>query len=209
MSYQHPMFVGLSMSILTVLLLCSQAAGFNPQPEPPGALPDTWRVEGYIDLYAQTTSQTGLDMPFGIDPGIVGDAALDFSAGVIARFTAPTTADSKPHDGLYDVEFEYLLLRIGDTTWDQTLLGTIQFQVLDGLVNGCSGIYTDTMPSHPDLSFELPASPGTWQALDERDDVNLGTVAGTYELRDGVVPEPVTLSLMALGGLALLRRRPA
>ena len=63
------------------------------------------------------------------------------------------------------------------------------------------------MPAHPDLSLALPASPGTWEALDKRDDANLGTVMGTYELRDGIIPEPMTACLLVLGGLAVIRRR--
>jgi hypothetical protein len=87
--------------------------------------------------------------------------------------------------------------------------GNMMFQVAGGIVTGCSGRLTDTMPEHPDLSFALPASPGTWEALDERGRVNLGRVTGNYSLRDGAVPEPSTLVLLALGvvSLAWWRRR--
>ena len=132
---------------------------------------------------------------------------MDFSAGIIAWFDAPSTADDTPVDGLYDVEFEYLLLQIGDTSWDETMPGTIMFQVADGIVVGCEGIVTHTMPLHPDLSFAPPASPATWQALDLRGDVNLGVVRGCYSLRDGIVPEPATACLLAIGALAMTRRR--
>jgi hypothetical protein len=94
-----------------------------------------------------------------------------------------------------------------DTTWDQTMPGTIQFQVSGGVVNVCTGVVTVTMPDHPDLSFALPASPGMWNALDKRDDVDLGVVTGDYSLRDGIVPEPATACLLALGGLAMMRRQ--
>ncbi len=191
------------VSVALLLVRCGQAAGFNPQPEPPGK----WYVEGYIDLWAQAVDPTGTEVPFGIDRDIVGDAVVDFSAGVIARFDAPSTADGKLVDGLYDAEFEYFLVRIGDTTWDETMPGTIQFQVSGGEVNDCWGVITTTMPGHPDLSFALAASPGTWNALDERDDVDLGVVTGTYSLRDGIVPEPATACLLALGAVTLIRKR--
>jgi len=189
--------------IASLLVFSSRAAAFNPQPEPPGK----WYVEGFIDMWADAMDPTDTAPPFGIDPDIVGDASSDFAASVIARFSAYANADDKPVDGLYDAEMEYFRLRIGDTTWDETMPGTMQFQVTDGLVTACSGIYTVTMPDHPDLSFALPSSPATWEAHDERGDVDLGVVTGTYSLRDGTVPEPTTLGLLALGGLAMIRRR--
>ncbi|MDY7011212.1 MAG: PEP-CTERM sorting domain-containing protein [Planctomycetota bacterium] len=208
MNCQRIKCVVFCVSISTMLVVCSQAVGFNPQPEPPGIpQPDNWYVEGFVDMCAQAVDPTSAAMPFGIDPHIVGDAVVDFSAGVIARFDAPSTAYGKPVDGLYDADFQYFLLRMGDTIWNETMLGTIQFRVSDGMVDGCSGVITYTIPSHPDLSFALPASPGTWVALDERDEVNLGTVTGTYTLRDGIVPEPATLSLLAFGMPAMLKRR--
>ena len=186
------------LSIASLLVLGGQAAGFNPQPEPPAS----WYVEGYIDMWAQAIDPTGAEMPFGIDPYIVGDAMLDFSAGVIARFDAPTAAAAdKPVDGLYDADFEYFGLQIGDTTWDQTMPSAIQFQVVGGVVNGSTGIYTDTLPAHPDLSFALPASPGSWVAQDKRDDVDLGVITGTYSLRDGeVLPDPCLIGDTNLSG---------
>ena len=74
-------------------------------------------------------------------------------------------------------------------------------------MTGVSVVITNTMPSHPDLSFMLPASPGQWEALDERDGYNAGSIMGTYVLRDGIVPEPPTLVLTAMGLLAFGRRR--
>ena len=198
--------VSVCVSIAFSLMLCDQAAAFNPQPEPPGM----WYVEGFVDMWATAVAPTGAATPFGIDPDIAEDGVVDFSAEVIARFTAQTTSDGGPADGQYDVVCEHFLLRIGDTTWDETMPGTMQFQVVGGVVNGLNVAYTQTMPAHPDLSLALPTSPGTWGASDERDDrgnVDLGTVTGTYALRDGIVPEPMTACLLVLGGLAVIRRR--
>jgi PEP-CTERM motif-containing protein len=199
--------IGISGAVISVTLLsvfAGQAGAFNPQPEPPG---DLWKVEGFIDLWTQVIDPTTEEMPFGIDQDIVGDSIVDFESEVIARFSAPITGGDQPADGVYDAVFEYFQVRIGNTTWDQTMPGSIQFKLTDGVVTGWSGIYTDTMPEHPDLSFMFPASPGTWEALDERNDVNLGVVKGTYSLRDGTVPEPATGLLLMLGMAAMLLRR--
>ncbi len=100
-------------------------------------------------------------------------------------------------------------LRIGDTRWDETMIPaeSIAFELQGGLVIGISGMVTITRPEHPDLGFFLPRSPGTWVATDDRDGVNLGTISGNYELRDGVVPEPGTLALVLTSTLILSRCR--
>ena len=198
------MCVSVCVSIAFPLVLCSQAAAFEPQPEPLG----WWYVEGFVDMWVTAVDPTGEETPFDIDRDMASDGVMDFSAEVIARFAAASTADDEPVDGQYDVVVEHFLLRIGDTTWDETMPGTMmQFNVIGGVVNGLDVAYTCTMPAHPDLSLALPASPGTWEALDKRDDANLGTVMGTYELRDGIIPEPMTACLLVLGGLAVIRRR--
>jgi len=194
-----------AVSILSLLVLCGQASAFTPQQ----GLPGEWRVEGFADLWVETINAFNSVTPFGIDPSMASDGVVDFSAGMIAMFNAPDAeGDGQADDGLYNASFSYFRLRIGDTMWDETMPAAIQFQVNGGLVTGASGPYTVTRPEHPDLSFALPASPGTWEALDERGDVNRGTIAGTYSLRDGVViPEPASLSLFGLGVLAMMRRR--
>jgi hypothetical protein len=188
--------------VALVLVISDQAVAFNPQPEPPGK----WYVEGYIDMWVDAIDPTDTQTPFGLDPTIAGDAALDFSAGIIARFAAASDADGEPVDGLYDAEIEYFDLQIGDTSWDETP-SSLQFQVFGGDVNACAGHFTVTMPEHPDLSFYLPTSPPTWDARDERGDVDLGVVAGHYELRDAIVPEPATACLLAVSTMALVGKR--
>ena len=121
MKSRPEIYVAVCVSVASVLALCSPAAGFNPQPEPPGK-PGNWYVEGFMDLTVDAVDPTGEDTPFGIDENIAGDADVDFSAGVIAWFDAASTADDKPVDGSYDVLLEYFDLRIGDTTWDLSLI---------------------------------------------------------------------------------------
>jgi len=212
MRCRQSMYATACVAISLLLVLCGQAAaeGFNPQPEPPGS----WSVEGYIDMWIEVADQTTAAMPFGINPDIVGDSDVDFSAGIIARFDADTTADEKPVDGEYSAELQFFQVQIGNTNWDETMPNTgILLEVTGGVVSGMGGNMTCTVPAHPDLEFWLPTSPGQWEARDERsdrDEVDLGLIRGTYALRDGVVPEPSSLTLLCIGTFSLLafcRRR--
>jgi len=203
--------------VSAALILLVTSAAYAPPVGPPAGgaftprqgLPGEWHVEGYVDLSAETINQMNGVTPFGVDSAITNGVFIDFSAATIAMFNAPDAeGDGKADDGLYDVSLDYFRLRIGDTMWDETLPGSIQFEVNGGLVMGVGGAISPTVHEHPDVSFALPTSPGTWEALDERGDVNHGTITGIYVLRDGgVIPEPASLSLLAIGGLALTRRR--
>jgi hypothetical protein len=192
--------------VVLVLGLCGRAVAFNPQPGPQGT---RWRIEGFADLLATTMETSDTVPPFGVDPAVVGDEEVDFSAGMIALFDAPDNeGDGRPDDGAYPADLQYFLAEIGDTTWDHTMPnGGLRLQVEGGLVAGVAVSLTDTMPAHPDLAFMLPASPGTWKAVDERNGLNLGTIEGTYTLRDGTVPEPATLALLGLGAAVVAARR--
>ena len=55
------------------------------------------------------------------------------------------------------------------------------------------GIYTITMPSHPDLEFMFLASPGTWVEKDDRYRNNVGTISGKYVLRGRDVKPQVSV----------------
>jgi hypothetical protein len=190
------------------VLLCvgNPALGFNPQPEPPA---NQWGVEGFIDLTALTAAPTSAAMPFGVAPEIIGDDQVDFHGGIRASFIAPDNdGDLKPDDGVYTATTEFFDLVVGDTQWSHTMIvRDFDFQLQGGVITGVRGVITPTDIAHPDLEFMFPASPGEWVATDERYGVNLGTISGTYALRDAVVPEPSTLSLLAIGALALTFRR--
>ena len=192
---------------LTLLLsgLCGQADAFTPRA---GPLQDSWKIEGFIEMTAKTMDPANAKPPFDIDEAIVSNDVPDFYAGIIATFDAPDDGVGRPNDGEYTAELQYFRVQIGNTNWDESMFSSdMLFQVGNGFVTGASVMFTYTMPAHPDLRFMFPASPGEWQAVDERDGHNVGTIGGTYELKDGTVPEPATLSLLAIGALALIRRR--
>jgi len=95
-----------TVSIASLLALCGQAAGsLTPQQ----GLPGEWRIEGYIDMWAESINPTNAKIPFGIDPSMASDGVVDFSAGIIAAFDAPDAeGDGKADDGLYDATVEHL-----------------------------------------------------------------------------------------------------
>lgn len=186
------------VAVTTAILLFSvnnSVVAFNPQLEPQS---DTWLVEGFINMTALEISPTGAAMPFGVDRTIIGDNQIDFRVGIIARFTAAdSTGDGKPDDGTYTPKIERFRVQIGNTGWDETMPNhNLNFQVQRGAVTGVSVMLTETMPSHPDLEFMFPASPGTWVAKDERDEDNVGTIFGSYALRDGEVINRPQISVL-------------
>ncbi|MBW2244813.1 MAG: hypothetical protein JRH01_22765 [Deltaproteobacteria bacterium] len=74
-------------------------------------------------------------------------------------------------------------LRIGDTLWDDSMPHDPPLvRFLGGEAIGILVPFTVTLPQHPDLMFQFPASPGTWEALDDDGVSNNGSITGTYEL---------------------------
>jgi len=95
--------------------------------------------------------------------------------------------------------------------------------VSGGTIEGMMEIYSTLTFEGWDFSISgVPVPLGTYTRFDERDPLP-GALSGTFgsgetftnnfELRGGgklvLIPEPATLSLLALGGLLLIRRRGA
>ncbi len=182
-----------SVVFIPTMLLCtgSPVFAFNPQLEPQA---NTWKVEGYIDMTAlEIMPASDMTTPFGVDVAIIGDGRVDFHAEIIATFTATDyDGDLMPDDGFYTPTMRFFDVFMGNAQWDETMFSPdLEFQVQSGLVTGWRCTLTTTMPSHPDLEFKFPSSPGTWIAIDERNDINLGTNSGIYSLRDGIVYEAI------------------
>lgn len=178
------------IGIVVLVLLCvgDSAVGFNPQPEPPA---NQWGIEGFIDMTALKTAPTGSTVPFGVDSEIIGDDLVDFHAGIRASFIAPDDdGDLKPDDGLYAATTEFFDVVIGDTQWSHTIISRdFDLQLDRGVVTSVRCVISGTLREHPDLEFTLASSFGNWIATDERYGDNLGTISGTYALRDAIVLE--------------------
>jgi hypothetical protein len=197
------------------LLLCAgnPVLGFNPQPEPPA---NQWGIEGFIDMTALIAEPTGTAMPFGLDSEIIGDEQVDFHAAIKASFIGQDTdGDLMLDDGIYAATTEFFELSLGDTVWSHTMFTRdFDFQLQRGVVTDVRGVFTETGNDHPDLAYMFQASPGAWVATDERFEDNLGTISGSYTLRDGVVvvPEPASiitwsLIILILFGIVTWRSR--
>ena len=187
------LFVAINTAI-TLFFISNLATAFNPQPEPPA---DLWRIEGFINLTALEIATTGSDIPFGVDEGLVADDIIDFRIAIVATFKAPdSSGDGKPDDGVYSPVIEYFRVQIGNTRWDETMPSEeLALQVQHGLVTGVRAVVTATRPTHPDLALKFPASPGTWEATDDRDGVDLGTISGSYSLLDAEVSDKPQISV--------------
>jgi hypothetical protein len=177
-------------------------AAWTPQATSPGQ----WRIEGFAALLTTKMEATNPSLPFGLDRSIVSDGIVDFSAAFRGSFFAPdNTGDGFPDDGFYTLALEEFIVQIGDTSWDETMPATrVEVQINQGLAIGIDFAITPTLRSHPDLRFRHPTSPGTWEALDERDDENNGTVSGTYTLTDGLIAPPQSIPAISVAGILTL-----
>jgi hypothetical protein len=170
------------------------ALAFNPQPEPPGS----WSIEGFVDLTATEYEPTiPGSLPFGLSSGVL-DPGLQpaFSIALQGQFKAP--GDVGPTAGRYLGTFDVFRLQIGSAMWNTTDAAALAFELMSG--NTHVYVTGNTMlANRPNLQLNLPASPGTWSALDVVGGAIRGRIGGTYTLRDGVVPEPSAVLLAAFG----------
>jgi hypothetical protein len=196
----HNLIRGTTIVAAVILFAASRPAlAFNPQPEPPGR----WSIEGYIDLTATEYEPTiPGSLPFGLSSGILDPGGQPaFTAAVRGQFSAPGAAS--PPAGRYLGTFDVFRLQIGNAMWNTKDAAALAFELMSG--NTHVYVTGNTMLSdRPNLQLNLPASPGTWSALDVVDGAIRGRIGGTYTLRDGVVPEPSAVLLAAFG----LVRRP-
>ena len=167
-------------------------------------------VQGDIQLVVVSATSGA----FGLDTIPVGTTFL-------ARINAVSADGSVfPQDGEARTIVTDFSLQIGDTSWDETMAPpgeAMKFTFLfgNGGVMGLTAQITVTIPAHPDLIFYLPASPGTWEAIDVTQvvdpttggeiEVDRGIVSGTYSC-DGlqVVPLPASVCLLGSGLLGLV-----
>ena len=162
--------------------------------------------------HAAVGSGTGSSGQVGGGPAVVGGVEATFenvTAGglLIGDFAATHIADLTPE--LAD-SIDFLLLTDPLQMWEIDFTGAFSGQIT--LTFG----YDDTnlLPgmAEEDLGIFHRLDNGTWELLDP---VALDTVNNTVSVETaslstfaiGAVPEPAAMSLLALGGVALIRRR--
>jgi hypothetical protein len=170
------------------------ALAFNPQPEPPGS----WSIEGFVDLTATEYQPTEPgSLPFGLSSEILAPGLQPaFRIALRGRFKA--AGDDAPAAGRYPGTFDVFRLQIGNALWNTQDAAALAFELMSG--NTHVYVTGNTMlANRANLQLNLPASQGTWFALDVVDGTIRGRIGGTYTLRDGVVPEPSAVLLAAFG----------
>jgi len=141
------------------------------------------------------------------DPGAFGLRTIPAGTIFEASFLAVALGDGsvRPNGFIeYPVRMADFALTIGNTSWNTAQIRD-PFILLfgDGSVRGLAGEITPYDPAHPDFSIALPASPGTWVALDIIDNINNGNISGTYTVDARVIPLPGTLALLGSGLVGL------
>jgi hypothetical protein len=169
-------------------------------------------VKGQISLDVVSATPGAFDLD--IAPGTEFLALLEAVSGDGSVF---------PDDGAARLEVKKFFLEIGDTFWNETMKpagGPLYFTLLfgDGSVKGIEGEITPYDPAHADFGLLLPASPGTWKAVDVKTVIDAetgrqivqdrGFVEGTYNVDNlVVVPVPGAMGLCGFGLLILGGRR--
>jgi hypothetical protein len=128
----------------------------------------------------------------------------------------PPSGEPVP-DGDYEGTFAAFELTIGDTSWDASMphdAPLVRFQ--GGVAIGVLSTITATLPAHPDLMLFFPASPGTWEALDDDGVSNNGSITGTYRFAEAASGAPalglwgvVTFAILLIATTAFVLRGPA
>jgi hypothetical protein len=182
------------LSILTVSLALFHATSANPA-HAADHLDGPDEIHGLLVLTVVNA-----------DPGAFGYGAnvpSEFQGSFQINLDNPPPASEPVPDGDYEGTFEVFELTIGDTNWDASMphdAPLVRFQ--GGVAIGVLSTITITLP-HPDLMLFLPASPGTWEALDDDGVSNNGSITGTYAFAEAGSGAP-TLGAWALVACAIL-----
>jgi len=159
-------------SVLAASLMLLQAIGAGPA-QAADHLDGPDEIHGLLILTVLTA-----------DPGAFGYGAnvpSEFQGSFEITLDDPPPASEPVPDGDYEGTFVTFELSIGDTSWDASMPHDpplVRFQ--GGVAIGVFCPVTVTLPDHPDLLLFMPASPGTWEALDEDGVSSNGSITGTY-----------------------------
>jgi hypothetical protein len=153
-------------------------------------------IQGTLELVGTIMpgSSTPLILPFGLMEISVTEP---FQGQ--AQFSVAFVGGGTPDPAELPASLLAFDLTIGNTHWDANMPHSdVEVLVQGDSLLGLEVFLTDTTP-HPDLSFFLPSSPGTWEAHDWDGITDHGTIRGTYQVNATVVPEPTTMLLLGSG----------